>query len=406
MAYKIMAYDGGDSKFLGVFGRVGNLENRKRTFSISSDKSGSSDATVVADFEEVRSWWPHGGLLYALPSAIGNTPDKVPQGEGLFSPGKTTIQFESTRIRIGNIFADGAQGQVLNGYDLEKEERYAVKRPKKGPLFLTDGFSTEYHAIQDLSSEHVIKAASAKDQRGVVSLVMPYAKDGDLTSFLEAVQKMDFLSGKYLLKAWIFYKIAQGLKDMHQANRIHLDVKTDNILMLQGINPKIADLGLSLTSEQVLKLRTPLGTNPYMAPEMLALGEQDACILFPDKLDVFALGQLMHKVIWGYYFHERFSQDSLKANTPSGADEIDGYLHFYRRCLPIEIPKLLDAKGCVLADIDRLTLLMLQFDPEKRPAMESVVQTLSDYFYTMGHPDQIQESLMAISKEIRASRGL
>ena len=46
---------------------------------------------------------------------------------------------------------------------------------------------------------------------------------------------------------------------------VHLDVKPDNIVM--GAPPRLIDLSVARTVEAAARLRRPVGTDSYMAPE-------------------------------------------------------------------------------------------------------------------------------------------
>ena len=59
------------------------------------------------------------------------------------------------------------------------------------------------------------------------------------------------------ISAALHYLAAEGL--------VHLDVKPSNIIM--GGPPRLIDLSVARTLEQCATLRSPVGTDAYMAPE-------------------------------------------------------------------------------------------------------------------------------------------
>ncbi len=67
----------------------------------------------------------------------------------------------------------------------------------------------------------------------------------------------------------IAYKIALGINFLHKNNILHLDIKPDNILMING-EPKISDFGLSTFCEvgKSVLLRDKLVTVTYRPPEV------------------------------------------------------------------------------------------------------------------------------------------
>jgi serine/threonine protein kinase len=60
-------------------------------------------------------------------------------------------------------------------------------------------------------------------------------------------------------------EIGSALAFMHDAGFVHLDVKPRNLIM--GATPKLIDLGIARTFDEVRLLAAPLGTDAYMAPE-------------------------------------------------------------------------------------------------------------------------------------------
>ena len=64
--------------------------------------------------------------------------------------------------------------------------------------------------------------------------------------------------------------VALGLREMHQHNFLHRDIKSDNILCSTEGEIKIADLGFStcLTQQEAYR-RTCMGTRSWVSPEII-----------------------------------------------------------------------------------------------------------------------------------------
>ena len=62
--------------------------------------------------------------------------------------------------------------------------------------------------------------------------------------------------------------VASALHYMAAEGVVHLDVKPSNVVM--GAPPRLIDLSVARTLEQAAKLRSPIGTDAYMAPEQRA----------------------------------------------------------------------------------------------------------------------------------------
>ncbi|MFA4739989.1 serine/threonine-protein kinase [Vibrio vulnificus] len=95
-------------------------------------------------------------------------------------------------------------------------------------------------------------------------------------------------------KISIMFDIAKGLQHIHSHGFLHRDIKPNNILFFSSDETyKISDFGLirkttpSDDTEPLTSIGTVLGTNAYMAPELLYVGND-----YTEKSDVFAFGKV------------------------------------------------------------------------------------------------------------------
>ncbi len=87
------------------------------------------------------------------------------------------------------------------------------------------------------------------------------------------------------ISAALHYLAGEGL--------VHLDVKPSNIIM--GGPPRLIDLSIARTVEQCAALRSPVGTDAYMAPEQATVASER---LGPPA-DVWGLGATLHEAVTG-----------------------------------------------------------------------------------------------------------
>jgi serine/threonine protein kinase len=74
---------------------------------------------------------------------------------------------------------------------------------------------------------------------------------------------------------------------------VHLDVKPENIVM--GAPPRLIDLSVARTVEAARRLRTPIGTDAYMAPEQCDPSRGPV----GPAADVFGLAATLHHAVGG-----------------------------------------------------------------------------------------------------------
>jgi serine/threonine protein kinase len=61
------------------------------------------------------------------------------------------------------------------------------------------------------------------------------------------------------------FQLASALAYLANEDTVHLDVKPRNVIL--GAPPRLIDLSIARTSEEASAIRTPVGTDAYMAPE-------------------------------------------------------------------------------------------------------------------------------------------
>jgi serine/threonine protein kinase len=87
--------------------------------------------------------------------------------------------------------------------------------------------------------------------------------------------------------------VAAALHYMAAEGWVHLDVKPDNIVM--GIPPRLIDLSIARTFERAHRLRGPIGTDAYMAPEQCGGDGEHGQVAAPS--DVWGLGAALHHAV-------------------------------------------------------------------------------------------------------------
>jgi eukaryotic-like serine/threonine-protein kinase len=151
--------------------------------------------------------------------------------------------------------------------------------------------------------------------------------------------------------------VASALHYMAAERMVHLDVKPDNIVM--GVPPRLIDLSIASDLERAARLRGPLGTDSYMAPEQC--GEAAGEGIGP-ATDVFGLGATLFHAVTG---RKPFPRD------PDARDSEDPLVRFPQ----LHRPPLPLSEGLPAA-LRGLIEQMLLPDPAERPAAGEVATEL------------------------------
>jgi eukaryotic-like serine/threonine-protein kinase len=149
--------------------------------------------------------------------------------------------------------------------------------------------------------------------------------------------------------------VAAALHYMACEGMVHLDVKPDNIVM--GVPPRLIDLSIATGLERAARLRGPIGTDSYMAPEQCGEGGRmgSAC-------DVFGLGSTLLHALTG---RKPFPRE------PGARDSDDPAVRFPQ--LSEDPPRL---PGRLPAPLTRLVECMLARDPAGRPVAADAATAL------------------------------
>lgn len=130
-------------------------------------------------------------------------------------------------------------------------------------------------------------------------LVLGFAKYGDLTHFRTKLVKRKTLSESTL--CYFSKGILEAIEYFHMQKIIHMDIKEDNILIDDQLNPKISDFSVSLTYEKFTpdkKFKIPFaGTGFYVSPEII----DGTPINYHDcsKIDIYSFGIILYHLAYG-----------------------------------------------------------------------------------------------------------
>ncbi|KAJ9558206.1 hypothetical protein OSB04_012820 [Centaurea solstitialis] len=235
----------------------------------------------------------------------------VHQLEGSSGSGNDLLLFSFVSIMsatddfsIKNKLGQGGFGPVYKG-KLSNGQEIAVKR-----LSRTSGqglveFKNELVLIAKLQHTNLVRVLGCCIHREEKMLIYEYMPNKSLDFFLFGI--LLYCLSDENRKAeldWpkrfsIIEGIAQGLLYMHKYSRmriIHRDLKANNILLDENMNPKISDFGMARIfkqNETEAMTNRVVGTYGYMPPEYAMEGT------FSIKSDIFSFGVLILEIVSG-----------------------------------------------------------------------------------------------------------
>ncbi|XP_052301200.1 G-type lectin S-receptor-like serine/threonine-protein kinase B120 isoform X5 [Populus trichocarpa] len=227
--------------------------------------------------------------------------DLVLEGSQVNGPDLPMFNFNFVAAATNNFseenkLGQGGFGHVYKG-KLPGGEEIAVKRLSKISGQGLQEFKNEIILIAKLQHRNLVRLLGCSIQGDEKMLIYEYMPNKSLDYFLFDPEKQGLLEWNKRFE--IIEGIARGLLYLHRDSRlriIHRDLKASNILLDEGMNPKISDFGMARifgANQNEINTNRVVGTYGYMAPEYAMEG------LFSVKSDVYSFGVLLLEIVSG-----------------------------------------------------------------------------------------------------------
>ncbi|UZP36128.1 hypothetical protein NXS19_003944 [Fusarium pseudograminearum] len=206
--------------------------------------------------------------------------EKVEQiGKGEFSLVYRVTQADQQQMTFDDFIATPSKSPTKGKVFAVKKSKQPFQGPRDRETKLR-----EAEILKALShSEHVVQYFDNWEHNYHLYIQTEYCEEGTLDKFLGNVGRGGRLDDFRIFK--ILQDLCLGLKDIHDAGFMHLDLKPANILVtFEGVL-KIADFGLAQSCSSAEGVDVE-GDREYMAPEML---KGKSC----QSADVFSLGLII-----------------------------------------------------------------------------------------------------------------
>jgi serine/threonine protein kinase len=254
--------------------------------------------------------------------------------------------FLNDRYELGRRMGSGAHGTVWRAHDHFLDREVAIKEcrvPNPTPAQF-DEFRKEGRALARVDSAYVVEVHDFLRTDEGLYLVMELVNGESLEAHLKRGPRPALPT----VARWIT-EICAGLAAAHRVNIIHRDMKPGNIMITPvDEHVKIVDFGLAAFMELTTSNPPNVMLTPaYAAPERWLRRRGDA------RSDLYSLGCILYELLTGRTpFHEHSTER----------------VHFSWAHLDETVPEPSRLVSGLPADLDRLTLELLEKDPARRPA--------------------------------------
>ena len=224
----------------------------------------------------------------------------------------TTLQ--GGKYRIERVLGQGGFGNTYMGYNTEFEETVAIKeffmkgvteRDEMTSVVSVSNadnvqqfeeqrekFKKEARRLRKLKNEHIVKVHDLFEENGTAYYVMDYI-DGE--SLAEKMKKTDLQFTEVEVKS-ILSQVLEALKEVHQNEIWHLDLKPGNIMIDKSGNAYLIDFGASkqIRANGSMTTSTALCYTPGYAPNEQIGQMYDR---FGPWTDIYALGATIYNLL-------------------------------------------------------------------------------------------------------------
>lgn len=225
-----------------------------------------------------------------MPSVLRNGPVIYLNSGGVW------YQYDERKAPLGA----GAMGTVYLGSTRDGKQRVAIKRVK-------DQYSNVPEIRERAKLEASLKFGHSNlvemlgycelmPDRGPIFIISKFVQGVNIDEFVsQAISRTDPNREKKVCN--LFFPVLDALRYLHDSEICHLDIKPSNIMVQNGNNVRLMDLGIAQTGKPFDSGGT-MGTPQYAAPEQFSNSTNGSNELRP-YTDVYQAGVTLYELITG-----------------------------------------------------------------------------------------------------------
>lgn len=226
-------------------------------------------------------------------------PDIIQQGNILYlKSGEEWFAYDWTKAPIGN----GAMGTVYKGWRTSDNRPVAIKQviPKFAEI-PSIRQRAKLEASMLFSHQHLVEMLGYCEwspDHGPIYIISALVNGITLDTHVR-IHKFREKTDSTKRICETIYPVLDALTYLHSKDIIHLDIKPSNIMLEDGCNIRLMDLGIAFTHDAV-KITSPgiLGTPEYAAPEQV-LNPGETHLDIDKTTDLYELGVTLYELLAG-----------------------------------------------------------------------------------------------------------
>ena len=227
---------------------------------------------------------------------------------------------------------------------------YALKRVELSKMKQNerDNSLNEIRLLASVNHVNIIayKESFYEESSNTLNIILEYADGGDLQSKISEHKNIKKYFNEKTIWS-IFIQMIYGIKELHDRNIIHRDLKSANIFLMKNGICKLGDLNVSKEAKSGL-LKTQTGTPYFASPEVWG-GKP-----YGLKSDIWSLGCILYQMA------------ALKM--PFQGSNFKEVYNNVSKCKYQPLPNIYSK------ELDLIISKLLQIDPEKRPNCQEILE--------------------------------
>ncbi|MBI4509938.1 MAG: protein kinase [Deltaproteobacteria bacterium] len=256
--------------------------------------------------------------------------------------------FQGTRrFQVLGLLGTGGMGVVYEAVDRESGQKVALKRLSESNRHQVSRIKREFDALKGIEHPNLVRLGELVEESDVLFLTMELVSG---RPFLHYVRPNGRLHEGRLRAALL--QLARGISALHEAGKVHRDVKPSNILVTDQGRLVLLDFGL--VSDAYDQEGNPdhwAGTAEYMAPEQAVQASVGPAA------DWYSVGVVLYEAL---------------AGTPPFTGQLNEVIERKQAHEPVPGWE----KGQVPEDLEKLCLELLRIEPGARPSGTKVLRRL------------------------------